>query len=570
MYSIKMPDGNYLEGEFNLSFELNNQVFSSGDSSTLAGSFSFPTDVDLTPVNRVLLGHPDQVNNAKSWQTFPGTWIEVYNVPLFYGTLQIKKASALKASITVIAAPLFDVREMQLHELDYGDPIEVANWKVLMYDTANIPEQYDYCFFPIFNPDHNDYPDTDHDYEKRSWQNYFNVGSTEYDLQSGAITPFLKLKRLLQLGFQKAGWGIANDWQTNIELSRIYLYHNFDARELNGNFPSSTPELPAFLTLKNHVPRIPFRELLRKTMAHFCLGLFVNPFSQKVSLVPVQTIIRRATRIDWTEYLDGDLQLDESSNPIKAYNYPQPFDISPAIPKPHNAVQIKTVTDLNLAISAQPDNTTVWYYTEDGHALIRIVKSGGGFVYDPYIQNQGVYPHGDNNEVFDTGVETFRSLFGATTFGHYQAYNKTSHWNADNERVMEDSPFVFLMYRGIQNDSNGLAPIASNHVWMPSGSAGARVQITADGASLGDAEYSLNWFGEFGLYNKFHSLWNEMLNKNKPVSAKLSLPVKVLTEFTMDQKVRIGSMDYFVKRLRIGKALGNGLLLVEASLVSTI
>jgi hypothetical protein len=573
MYAIKMPNGNYLDGEFAFQFELNNQIFSDGDVSALSGSFSFPTEVPMSGKNKVELGNPHLVNNANAWKTFPGVWIEVYNVPLFYGTLQIKRANASTASIAVIASAVFDIKDLKLKDIDLGGPRVVSDWQELMQSTADVPEDNDFAFFPVWNPEHNSYPDTDPHYADRSWQNYYSTTTNNFSLNSGAITPFVKLEYLLQAIFKATSFELVNEWQTSIELRRLYVYNNFDAREIFGTLPSMAPDLPDNIYLKNHVPDITCRDLLRKTIAHFCLGLFTNPFTGKVNLVPVQTLLKRPAVHDWTNHLVSKLQIEEAQSTIRAYDYPQPVEISPTVTRPHNAIQVRTLADLNAAIAAQPDGTTKWYYAEDGHALVQITKISGGFTYVPYMQHQGVYPYGDAESPFETGVESLRSLYTPTVgYGYYAAFTQSSVWrdNGAWERDIQPGTFAFMFYRGIQDDGDGDVPLATNHVWLPSGIGGTRSDITTDGAVVATAQHSLNWFGEYGLYAQYHQLWGELINKNKPVTLSLALPVATVTAYSMADKVRIESMDYIVRRMRIGRALGNGLLLVEATMVSVI
>jgi len=81
--------------------------------------------------------------------------------------------------------------------------------------------------------------------------------------------------------------------------------------------------------------------------------------------------------------------------------------------------------------------------------------------------------------------------------------------------------------------------------------------------------YSLRWNGASGLYNRWWKQWHAALT-GKNVTVTLALPVAEVVSFSFEDKVRILNMDYMVKRIRVSRPLRRGIVLVEASLVSTI
>lgn len=304
-------------------------------------------------------------------------------------------------------------------------------------------------------------------------------------------------------------------------------------------------------------------------------GFFADAFSNRVTILPLQIALQRSAKHDWTPYALAGTPREEFSSPVRAYGYKQPngVELPPGIPRPHQATQVRTLADLNAAIAAATPGV-YWFYAEDGHILIRINKTVGGFTFESYLQHQGVYPYSDTDTPLETGMECLRTLYdGALGYGYYAAHNKVSRWHPQGaafERRQEDPAIALMLYRGIQDDGDGDVPLAGNHVWLPSGSGGTRSQITSGGLPVGDSAYSLNWFGDYGLYRKFHSQFGSILNAGKPVTIQLALPVAALTDFSFEDKVRIQNMDYFARRLRISTPLGRGLVLVEASLISVI
>ena len=107
-----MPSGAYLDlpRNFNLEFEQNNQVFTSSDSSTLPGTYSFPATLPLTQRNRALLGFPDLVTIASNTHEVEEVWVHLYNQPLFFGTMLITAATTSTVTVSIISNPVRDIK----------------------------------------------------------------------------------------------------------------------------------------------------------------------------------------------------------------------------------------------------------------------------------------------------------------------------------------------------------------------------------------------------------------------------------------------------------------------------
>ena len=96
-----------------------------------------------------------------------------------------------------------------------------------------------------------------------------------------------------------------------------------------------------------------------------------------------------------------------------------------------------------------------------------------------------------------------------------------------------------------------------------------RIAITDDPLTdHGDAQYSLNWTGQYGLYNTWHAQWSEMIRSGKIVTRTFRLPLAELIRFNFEDKVTVENMDYLITRLRVQQALSGGYMLCEATMVS--
>ena len=567
-----MPNGIYLEGEFNLSFELNNQVFTTSESSVLPGAFSFPFELEFTGKNLSQLGNPHLVNNSKNWQTYQGVWVEVYGIPMFYGTLSIQRINPPKISAVIVSNPMSRLKSINLSDLDLGgDRTILGVVHEYMLATANNPENYDFCFFPVENPNNNGFPDLPGDSAGigEGHQNFFQQFTlSEFSEASGGITPFIRLDYLLSRIFaaETSGFTFENEWQLDEELRRLYVYNNFDSRTLNS---SGDPVLPSTFNLKNHVPKIKCSDFLKNVVAQHCLGMFTNVFSQKIRMTPIVDLLNRPTRVDWTKFMIGKLSFDNVDVPPRRFNYSQIEGIPADYPAPYNLKSYPTNEDIGA------DMPPVGYYYLE--ASTEIVSWN---IPDPGIRNKhflGV-SEGEGEE-FNPGMTCMYSKER-----YYQSTVEVSRWRKIDtdgtisyERIVIDPPVALMWYRGMQVcggdliEDVGIMPYASNHVWLPgSGSPSSKNQIVSDGETPFDSTRSLNWFGEYGLYERMHRRWWDLLNTGKHVSVTLALPVAELIAFSFADKVRIESMDYFVKKLRVGRPIGNGCLQVEANLVSVI
>lgn len=569
-----MPTGTYLEGQFDLSFELNNQVFSTSDAASLPGSFTFPADVPLTDANKVALGHPHLVTNAKNWQVYEGVWVECYGVPMFYGTLKIIACDQSKVRTTIASNPIKKIKDTLLSELDLGGERDFFDTdslkKALMKSTGLTPEFYDFIFFPVHSLDNNAYLfDFDDPLNQfRAWWNYYDDTVTEtYSFDSAAIVPFVKISYLLEQIFSSSEFTFVNKWQGSTEMQRLYLFNNTDLRiSENGE----APFVPDVFNLSNHVPKIKAVELLKKLVAQWALGLFTNVFNKTVSIVPLEQVLSRAPAADWSAYAIGFESLESSERPPTIFNYEQSITIPAEVPSVNEMEVIFTSAEFADALPSLADG---YYYIETDYAIVQVVDNA---VVRGWNVHKGVTFDSAGPQI-DIGIsgllqiinvgEVYNSPVVASRF-----YEKT---DTEGDTVYEwgetDPPVALMFFRGFQELNGGNPfPVACNHVWNPYSSPAALLDITTSLSAEGSPARSLNWFGEYGLYETAHKTWTSLLYYGKHISQQFALPVSALVAFSFEDKIRVGSMDYFVKRLRIGKPLGGGKVLVEASMVSVI
>lgn len=563
-WSILLPDGEFLDtpANFELQFELNNQVFSTGDTSVLPGSFSFPIEVPLTDRMRQQLNHPDRVDNASRFREIKGVWACINSNQLFYGDLKINSANNKTVRLTIISNPLSALKELNLNQLDLGVyDVGSTDWRTHMKDTALRPEDYNHAFFTVGSED--------------AYLN-FNV----YDTFTNAfspffatlfslflITPFIKVKYILKKMFETAdGWTMVNEWQQNeIELERLYVFNNIDARVKITEDPSVLGYKETF-SLDKFVPEIKSSDFLKKIAAQWALGVFSNVFTRQITIKPLATVINSAVKQDWTGYQSSDPNIETPESFVGYFNYKNEA-LPDGLKTIEDAVFLRSFRDLSNLPAAEG-----YYYIESAKLLVYKEVSAprlplGRFHYGLRVGEGSNYAV--NMEALFDELDRYRYHGEHTGYREVEGSSPVRHiWEE------QKSPVALMLYRGLQNyiGIHGDYPVCGNHVWrdwtdfdlVP------RVTISTNSVHGDFAKRSLNFNGEYGLYENFHKSWQNMLRNGKHVSQQFIMPITVLRQYAFDDKIRVGNMDFLLKKLRIQKLLANGTVLVEASMVTVI
>jgi hypothetical protein len=553
-WSILLPTGEYLDTppDFEIQFELSNQVFVSGNTSALPGSFSFPVDVPLTPLIRRQLNFPDRIDNASSLTSIEGACAYAEGIRMFPGTIKILDVTRNSVKISLVSSHLSTLKDTTLPELDLGGertfaPSSLANF---MLDTAENPEDYDFAFFNVYNDG------------APAGFNVWDTIAEEFLPDDSIITPFVRLDYLLQQMFLITEYQFSNEFQVNLELGRLYVFNNADARQLSDT-PPITVVSPSVFDLKKHLPDISCADFLKKVMAQWCLGLFTNIFDKTSSLIPLNNILARAPKHNWTDYADYDytLNFSDAQKAPGYFNYTQPNALPSHYPPIEDITLVYTAEEYE-ALPPVPDD---YYYIENLSAYIQATSGANGRI--------GLFHRGvmlGEGEDYDAGMECFFDFYdGLLCNVPY------SGWIDDGGLRWEkqDCPVVLMFYRGLQDVIGGAnnSTVNSNTIWREnSGVPPEKFKLVTAGVDVADCDQSMNWFGEYGLYEKYHKIWAQMLMNNKHVTQSFILPITTLTAFSFEDKIRVGNMDFFAKRLRIQKLLDRGRVLVEASMVSVI
>lgn len=573
MYSILMPSGNLLEGGIDLQFELNSPVFSTSDVSILPGSFSFPVTGKLTDRNKIELGHPHLVTNANNYKTFEGVWVRLYGIPLFQGTLKIRTADNRTVSFDIVAEPMKSLKQKEMRQLDLGGDRSIGDAAAMLAHakaTTVDPLDYDYVFAPVYNPGYLESASAD---DRCRFQNFWNLSSDVFEVDDDypALMPFPRIEYLLDRIFADIDFTFQNRFQTTDELRRLLVYTNTSLWYLNKILPVHTSGMPSVINLNKFVSKTRTNDWLKKLMSTFCLGLFTNVFNRTISLVPLRDIIARPAKHDWTQYAIGNAPIENQTfadniiyktddSDLVFSQYPEQ-----TLPPANYQGEIEKLEDLDTGTGG-PYAPGI-YFVRARHSYYYAPAPGAS----PYVMVYtmlGSAP-GQGGErleltmppLFDhqpSIISGFTDVWGSC-IPYINSPGTVGYKDPDDNELEQENevPDRLLWYRGLQiNPYGGDYPLCSS--------------LPYDGLDELIDTYSLRIDGDRGIYAQWWALWHQMMYAGKPVRRQFALPVEALTSFLFEDKIRVLNMDFMATRLRISRPLGNGRVLVEASLISTI
>lgn len=583
MYTIKLPGGDLLDlaPGTQISFELQNSIFSGSDTSTLPGSFSFPIDIPSSPTNRRALGFPDLVTTPGNPAPIADVWVYAAGQAMFNGTLTIRSANIRTISVNIVSNPLKDLKNITLKDIDLGGNRSFgandATRKALMLNTVTFPENYDFSFLTVFNTEYWQ-GETPSPLIKNLYSNYFDSTLGAFDFECLAIMPMLKLEYLLEriINTAAADFYFENKFQITKELRRLYLYNNFTLWQEG----TGALELPDTFNLVNHVSKTNAGDFLKKVVELFALGIFVNIFDKKIELIPLAETLSKPVKHDWTNYAaDGYAIHYEEQNAPGTLCHQEIDDIYPGFVYQGDIDELTSFMmeeDLDAALGSIPDGL---YYVETKEAIFQVQDDGAGqYMTEKERRRRCI-------QVSDADALTFKmkvlsgNSSGVNDYTSPQAFQTGNHYQETDipgtfERQEADTEDALFFFRGIQpvyaDGTGDDIPFSSVTPWTPYAEAGEFALITTDGVTEAEAEHSLLLDGENGLYEKFWKSWLDVSGAAKPVTLQLLLPVSVLTSFSFKDKIRILNMDYFVKSLRIQKLYPDSKFLIEARLFSVI
>ena len=386
-----------------------------------------------------------------------------------------------------------------------------------------------------------------------NWQNRYDAAfGAFYHEPNDVAMPFLRLDFVLEKLFLAGGFSLKNNWQTTDELRLLTLYNNYNITNI------ATGDWSFSFDPKNHISKTKGGEFLKKLARLFNLGVFVNYFDAVAELQPLEPLLRRAARHDWTTKAVNNYTVSQSENYPTRFGYESLYeelayylgwagsDLENGIP----AWILAEVDDLNTLTSGDPAG----YYLERTTNLIaQWVPTG-----TPYFAGRSKYM-----PVINEG-EKMKFVSGISTGWLRDLDPITPQVKVKGTIGVEknDCPDKLFLYRGMQKD-------ASNNDYPMGDTMGFKLNKTVLSVEGSPAEYSLYWDRERGLYNRWWKNWHNFLKTKRDVKRQFALSVRDVRNFSFADKVRVGNQNYFVKKLHLTLSQ-RGLEMTEAELVSVV
>jgi len=291
--------------------------------------------------------------------------------------------------------------------------------------------------------------------------------------------------------------------------------------------------------------------------------------------VPLRDIVSRPATRNWTQYAVGEMEIASADDQADYLCWLRDDGEDAAwlwydtYKLPDNYLDYIPENSSNLGTLANGD-----YYFEDLEAY---VTKGARVIFR--FTEMGCGPSDEGKTRFDAdaaalwdGHRRWEAMVGTASLGTDYVYDKVPHMRIEptvsyltdpggpdeaEVQMSGTTPDRVTLYRGMYpNVDSDVYPVACGIPWDNLGN------------NIGDV--SLRWFGEDGMYAQWWQAWHQMLLNGKPATQQFALPLTELMGFSFKEKIRLLSMDYMIKRLRIARVLGRGMVLVEADMISTI
>ena len=551
-----------------LSFELNNSAYLGDDIDVVQNSFMFKVKVPISNRNKSLLNYPDRADNASKFIAKVACGIYCEGSELYRGTLDVKSGTPVEAEVYVLVNTISVLRDTQMNELKMGSVSYPTDLFTHALATCLNPEKYNYIFHPVANIGFWNVVNNDFD-NRAIVQNNYETSKEGSKTISAALrdrcnfTPFLKLDFVLRSIFNDVGFTFINNFQTDDELKLITLFNNVSLINYFDETTSINYSHPTNIVFANFLSQTKVSDFLKRLARLFNLSFETNYFDKTVTLVRNSDILNAQSTDDWTNLVISEPYITEDIN--------FPKKIGSAIAS-DSVIPIKILDTSSRLISRNDDTGFTFYNIEDRRIVnVRFTEE---------FHDSGIsFSETSDFESAITALPTCTTLTQTMPIVKQKGVSVATLPvdNAFDDHVM--------LYRGIVNSGSSNASGDDATYMYPAAitedttaynkpvKRGWDTYTTPKGnpphSPAVDINYTLNWRGEKGIYNRFHRGWYEMLMSKRDVKVLLNLSVKQIREFSFSDQKTIKNKSYIVKKLRV-ILTEQGVQPTEAQLICTI
>jgi len=543
MISIKINE-QFLQIPENTTFTMNEEspLFLGGDMDKIVTGYSSNIKFPLTRYNMGVLGFPSAIDNYG--QIVHEVECIVYNNgwPIAYGIANISKISNTTGTLKLIVNPYKKMKGTQLSELELEEVTlaDSAAMRSRAKDTAIHPLDYNYAFFPVYNPGwwvevpEVANPLSENFYAQRHQNFYNDFGHFSETHKSKAAMPFVRLDYLLSKIVENSDYVIENNFQITDELRSIYIYNNNSIYILND--ATGEIEWSNTFVLQDHLPPTTASEFIKWVAKTFALALLPSQERGIFKIDPFQNILDSKEELDWTPYVIEDYGIDQDNKTPQILGY----ELSPSdgLSESNNYRPFVnyTTVDKTADVDGAPEGLV---YVKSTSTYWKKDSTGKKFHHQQFNRIKF-----DKEPAFLAKLEPLHSIRRYTlplsgySFIKWPTVGIRIAGNMRDEDQGAECGMRIMIYRGLHNHEGTDYPYASDANYDP------------DENPIAGAELSLRWDGEKGLYEKYWKNWLFFLQNRKVVNRTFILPLKDIENFSWEKKVRVGNMLYFVNKLK--------------------
>lgn len=559
--------GFYVNGEFldlypgnRVEFVKNHEIYASGDPEFIQTSYSLPVRVPLTPLNNRLLKYPGnrasqeppRVIDEVVFYSGPGKSI---GLPIFTGKLYVKEAGPRSAELFMVVDGLSIKKEITFQDLDFESHTETTeeNMRTHMKATITDPDDYDYAFFPVgFG---NKFIDesrlTESMYGKPlgiQMANYFDsatqhfvpTSSTKYAI----VIPFFKVSYILNKIVKEIGYNLDNQFQTDLEMQRLYVLNNYSIYEVDA--------IPTSFNYRNHFPKkMKVVDFAKKICRAFFVGIFPNTITKEIKFIPLRDLLNQPHRHDWSALAEDDYSTVQDNSIPESFGYAD--DTNDALFGENVRVDPTLLGTFTDYWGATFPPTAGLYFFHMDRSYRQVILQGLN-VWKVLAKFFGIYKtNGRGEPYWNECVPLFQSKAQSSIWPEMHVKGRAKFKGKDDN----DNPVVMTeeaewesirlcFYRGIITGFSSpftIQPYANCHEYIPGVSAGP------PGNEMYD--YSLHYDSPNGIIEKWGKEWLYFMQYKKIERRRFNLKLSDIINFQEYDKVWVSGQAYFIKSMRI-------------------
>jgi hypothetical protein len=537
-----------------LAFEQFNQLF---QKEVGAEGFSYPIDIP-TEENKTILGFLDDPQSTTVFKDFECD-LTIENKTQ-RATLSILKASTSKYTCSLFLG-LFEKKHLDrpLNELNLGGIREVGNMiahaNSLVDETV---ETADYTFFPVW--DDNFYKISDNESAQSDFQGVINAyfeGSfiAPYDITDdngtttinpNTLVPFPYVVYILKQIAKLFNKNLTGSFIADADIKQLVLFNTHD---LIGEYPNYTTQI----NVQNHVPNTTIRSFLNELIVKYNIAVSIT--AQNLALTFKQDALAALEDDNYTLHTEGEFTLEPfTKKEVQGFLFSSEIDTDDEALTDYadnTAVdgRIKGIVTFKNQLP-NPSLLGEFYYVVWHNAFFQSNTNGGDhttYTEAGGFKNASRYKVGDGGEKIESQSSTLLlekhlpNIAEHPQIAYYGLCPKTlvpgiSVGLAFNTDKKNQFPLKFLFYRGLQpNYDNAAVPLGTNDVW------------NALNQKVGNL--SLQWYGEYGLYERLHKRWVLKLEAAKAINYTIVFDPKHLSNLNFFKPKRLDNQRILLEKI---------------------